>query len=53
MADTETVTIPRAKYEAMVKSVAVLRALSEAGVDNWEGYSFAMDLLGEPDEDED
>ena len=50
MADTETVTLTREKYEAMAEAVRLLRALQYAGVDNWEGYSYAMrEMYGDED----
>jgi len=43
----ETVTISKAKYKRLLDDQSVLRRLEAAGVDNWEGYSYAFD-----DEDE-
>jgi hypothetical protein len=51
MPEAETVTLSREKYEAMAEAVRVLRALNNAGVDNWEGYSFAMRELYGDEED--
>lgn len=46
--DNETlITIAKSEYESLLEERRFLNALREAGVDNWEGYSFAMDLLGE------
>ena len=33
--------------ESMIEDVAFLRALEEAGVDNWVGYDFAVDIINE------
>lgn len=41
----ETVTITKREYESLLEDVNKLRALEGAGVDNWEGYSYAMELL--------
>ena len=41
------VEVDRETYEKMKKDIAFLRSLEHAGVDNWEGYSFACDLFDE------
>lgn len=41
----ETVTIPKEKYDELVEDSEFLNALRAAGVDNWEGYGIAQDLL--------
>jgi hypothetical protein len=43
----EIVTIPKAEYEDLLADVKWLRALEASGVDNWEGFDFAKDLLKE------
>lgn len=47
MEDEETVTIPRKEYEDLVQSQKWLSALENAGVDNWNGISFAYELMEE------
>ena len=42
MIDMDMVEIPRDEYERLLKSEAKLSALECAGVDNWEGYGYAM-----------
>jgi hypothetical protein len=37
------VTITREEYDALLQDSKFLQALEAAGVDNWEGYSFAME----------
>jgi hypothetical protein len=37
----------RISIEAHREDSRVLRALEEAGVDNWEGHGYAMELLRE------
>lgn len=37
------VTISREEYETLQHDSKVLEALFNAGVDNWEGYDFAME----------
>jgi hypothetical protein len=48
----EVITITKKEYESLLEDAKWLRALENAGVDNWEGYDFARDLYNE-DEDED
>ena len=47
----ETVTIPRSKYNQLVKDSDFLSCLEAAGVDNWHGYSIAWGMMGEEEED--
>ena len=47
MNDTDTVTITKKEYESLLKDAEFLEALRSAGVDNWEGYSHALDLLSD------
>ena len=47
----ETVTITRKEYEALLQAERKLRALEWGGVDNWQGYDYAMELMGEEDEE--
>jgi len=46
---TETVTISKKEYEELLEDQKMLNALQDAGVDNWEGYDYAMELLNEED----
>jgi hypothetical protein len=41
----ETVTIPLFEYNQLLKSAEKLEALEAAGVDNWDGYDEAMNIL--------
>ena len=43
--EEETVTITKSEYEDLIESAAWLQALENAGVDNWDGISFAYELL--------
>lgn len=45
----ESVTISKAEYEQLLEDQQFLRALHAAGVDNWEWYEEALNLLGEED----
>jgi len=39
----EMITISKKLYDQLVESDRILDALNAAGVDNWEGYEFAME----------
>lgn len=45
----EMVAIPKDEYDTLKRYAAELYALEEAGVDNWEGYEYAMEILAEED----
>jgi hypothetical protein len=40
---TPHITIELEEYEALLEDSKFLRALEAAGVDNWEGYEFAVE----------
>jgi len=40
-----TVTITLSEYNELIEDQNFLRALEAAGVDNWEGYDFAEELM--------
>lgn len=40
----ETITISKKEYERLLKDSARLQALENGGVDNWQGYDYAMEL---------
>ena len=44
---TGNVSISKAEYEALLESERILIALEQAGVDNWEGYGHAMEIMSE------
>ena len=46
----EKVTITKKEYEELLDSQKMLNALESAGVDNWEGYDFAMELYRDEEE---
>ena len=50
----ETITIDKQLYLKLKRDSDFLRRLEAAGVDNWEGYSYAFedDILDEEDLDE-
>lgn len=41
----ETVTITKAEYESLKEDRRWLTCLENAGVDNWEGYDYAREIL--------
>ena len=41
----QAVTITQQEYDNLVAAKKTLNALYSAGVDNWEGYSIAMDAM--------
>lgn len=45
MNEPETITIPRSLYEDLMESHTWLVCLESAGVDNWDGISYAHDLM--------
>jgi putative phage-type endonuclease len=44
---TETVTLSKKEYEQLIHNSKMYLALAAAGVDNWEGYSMAMEIMQE------
>lgn len=49
MEKEETVTISKAEYDALCKDSEFLGCLEGAGVDNWEGYDDAVEMMREDD----
>ena len=47
MADEEMVTIPKDYYEKLLGESEFLNCLQAAGVDNWDGYSYAQEMMDE------
>lgn len=45
--NNETITISKEEYESLLEDRKWRIALENAGVDNWEGYDFARELLNE------
>ena len=43
----ETVTISKKEYESLLEDSKKLTALENAGVDNWQGYDYAIELMQE------
>lgn len=49
--DEETVVISKEEYESLLEDSLFLEALQGAGVDNWEGYSYACEIFREENGD--
>ena len=43
----EMITISKKEYEDMLDDLTWLTCLEDAGVDNWSGYEYAVQLLKE------
>lgn len=43
----ETVTISKKEYEELLEDQLLLQCLQGAGVDNWEGYDCAIEMMKE------
>ena len=41
----ETITIGKKEYNELKRNTDILSALNAAGVDNWDGYDYAMEML--------
>jgi hypothetical protein len=47
----ETITITKAEYDAMQERLAFLDCLECCGVDNWQGYGDAWEMMEEGEEE--
>ena len=47
---TNIVTIDKDEYEKLLSDQRFLEALQAAGVDNWDGYSYAREIMEEGEE---
>lgn len=43
----EQITISKKEYDQLLRDQRFLNALCAAGVDNWEGYSEAINMMDE------
>ena len=41
------ITISKKEYEELLKDQKLLQALQGAGVDNWSGYDYAIEMMQE------
>ena len=46
----EMVEITEAEYELLLATAKFMACLESAGLDNWEGYEYALDLYNEEDD---
>lgn len=46
----ETVTISKQEYLTLLEDSEMLEALRAAGVDNWEGFNYAVEIFQEEQE---
>lgn len=53
MDDKKIVEVPVAEYEKLIQDQMMLQALIGAGVDNWDGYDYAMEEFEEMTEERD
>jgi hypothetical protein len=47
-----TITITMEEYEELKRDQDFLNCLAAAGVDNWEGYEYAQELMDDEDDEE-
>lgn len=52
MDNNETVTISKKEYESLLKDSLFLECLQGAGVDNWSGYDYAIEIMDEREANE-
>lgn len=45
----ENILVPKAEYEELIEDSKILGALRAAGVDNWDGYSYVMEMMEDED----
>lgn len=43
--------VPTERYLELLRAERLLHALQAGGVDNWDGYDFALEALGEDDDE--
>lgn len=43
----EMITITKEKYDSLIEDFNFMRCLEDAGVDNWNGYEYAIELYSE------
>ena len=46
----ETITIPKKEYDELMHDSLFLSCLDAAGVDNWDGYDYAREMMDKEDE---
>ncbi len=51
MTGEAVITIGVSEYMVLLKDQSFLNCLKNAGVDNWDGYEYALELLEEDEDD--
>lgn len=51
VSDTRSVTLTQPRYDELLEAERKLDALERAGVDNWSGYDYAMEIVGDGEDD--
>jgi hypothetical protein len=51
MTGEAVITIGVSEYMVLLKDQSFLNCLKRAGVDNWSGYEYALELLEEDEDD--
>lgn len=41
------ITISKKEYESLLEDQKLLQCLQDAGVDNWSGYDYAIEMMKE------
>lgn len=41
------ITISKKEYESLLEDQKLLQCLQDAGVDNWSGYEYALEIMKE------
>ena len=50
MTDHNVIMINKDLYDSLIEDTRFLNALQTAGVDNWDGYDYALEILEGMDE---
>lgn len=46
----ELITVSKREYDALVEDANTLSCLYAAGVNNWDGYDYAMEMIQDNDD---
>ncbi len=49
MTEDNIIPVPEKRLEELLRTEEFMSALEAAGVDNWDGYEFAIDILNGDD----
>lgn len=50
--EEEMITVPKKKWDELLKRLSWLHALESAGVDNWQGIDYAYEIFNEEYKDD-